>query len=58
MSAQDPGGADVATGQTPYDLGRCTCTCLESLHRPNDAGVRMACSNSNCTCRRYTEEES
>ncbi len=56
MSRQDPGAADVATGRTPYELGRCTCTCMESLHKPDVNGVRTTCSNSNCTCRRYTKE--
>jgi hypothetical protein len=52
MSAQDPG---AATGQMPYDLGRCTCRCLESVHKLTDDGVRATCSNSNCACKRFTE---
>jgi len=56
VSRQDPG---AATGQTPYDLARCTCGCLSSLHKPHDVtGVRGACSNSNCPCRTFTEEVS
>jgi hypothetical protein len=53
VSAQDPG---AATGKTPYLLGRCVCSCMESLHKPDANGVRTTCSNSNCTCRRYTKE--
>lgn len=52
MSRQDPG---AATGQVPYDLTRCTCGCLSSLHAINAAGRRAACSNSNCDCRRFVE---
>jgi hypothetical protein len=56
VSAQDPG---AATGQTPYEPTRCTCGCLSTLHKPNPTtGVRGACSNSNCDCRRFTEKES
>lgn len=52
MSRQDPG---AATGQQPYEPTRCTCGCLVTLHKPNDAGVRGACSNSNCRCRTFAE---
>jgi hypothetical protein len=63
VSRQDPGAADVATGQTPTALTYCTCrgpSCvgLSSLHKPHDVtGVRGACSNSNCDCKRFTEEK-
>lgn len=50
MSRQDPG---AATGQQPYELGRCECGELETLHILNDAGERRACSASMCACRRY-----
>jgi hypothetical protein len=52
MSRQDPG---AATGKTPYDLPRCTCGCLCSLHKVMDDGRRAACSNSNCDCRGFVE---
>ncbi|MEU7904148.1 hypothetical protein [Actinoplanes sp. NPDC049118] len=52
MSRQDPG---ATTGQMPYELSRCTCGCLSSLHKLTDAGERATCSNSNCGCRRFTE---
>jgi hypothetical protein len=62
VSRQDPG---AATGQVPYEPTRCTCqqpqVCigLSTLHKPNPTtGVRGACSNSNCDCRRFTEKES
>lgn len=50
MGAVDPG---AATGQMPYEPGRCECGDLETLHVINSAGQRAACSNSNCACRRY-----
>lgn len=50
MSAVDPG---AATGQMPYEPGRCECGDLETLHVINSAGQRAACSNSNCACLRY-----
>jgi hypothetical protein len=54
VSRQDPGGA---TGKSPYDLARCVCGCLSSLHKPHDVtAVLGACSSSNCDCRRFTEE--
>lgn len=54
MSRQDPGAAN---GQIPTDLTRCTCGDLSSLHKPHDVtGVLGACSNSNCDCRRFTDQ--
>lgn len=57
MSRQDPGGA---SGQQTYPpLTYCACGCLSSLHKPHDVtGVRGTCSNSNCPCRIFREEES
>lgn len=50
MSRQDPG---AATGQQPYEPGRCTCEHLVTLHAINGKGQRAACSASTCGCRRY-----
>jgi hypothetical protein len=41
----------------PHELTRCACRCLITVHRLNDAGVRTSCSNSNCDCKTFTEEE-
>lgn len=55
MSREDPG---AASGQQVYPpLKRCTCRDLVTLHNLSDAGVRTACSNSNCDCRRFAEAE-
>lgn len=54
MSRQDPG---AAAGVTPHEPARCTCGCLITVHRLNDAGARTGCSNSNCDCTKFTEKE-
>jgi hypothetical protein len=53
VSRQDPG---AATGQMPYEPGRCECGDLETLHVLNDKGERKACSSSTCGCRRYAAQ--
>lgn len=55
MSAADPG---AASGQQVYvPMKRCTCRDLVTLHKPHDVTkARGACSNSNCNCRKFTEE--
>jgi len=50
VSRTDP---SAATGQRPYEPGRCTCTHLDVLHAFNTKGQRAACSTSTCDCRRF-----
>jgi hypothetical protein len=52
VSAHDPG---AATGQQPVEPTRCTCGCLSPFHKLSAALVRLACSNSNCGCKRFEE---
>jgi hypothetical protein len=47
----------AATGQMPYEPGRCECGQLVTLHVINDKGQRAACSDSNCGCRRFVAAE-
>jgi hypothetical protein len=50
----DPG---AATGQQPYEPGRCKCGQLVTLHVINAKGQRAACSASTCACRRFVAAE-
>jgi hypothetical protein len=50
----DPG---AATGQQPYEPGRCECGELVTLHVINAKGQRAACSASTCACRRFVAAE-
>lgn len=41
-------------GDMPYEPTRCECGELETLHpRSETTRERMACSSSNCDCRRF-----
>ena len=54
MSRRDPGAAN---GGPVRDPGYCACGDIESVHAVNKAGVRGACSRSDCRCRKYQPKE-
>lgn len=47
----------AATGQIPYEPGRCRCGDLVTLHKINGKGQRAACSDPLCACARFVAAE-
>lgn len=47
----------AATGQIPYEPGRCECAHLVTFHVINGKGQRAKCSRSDCACRQFVAEE-
>lgn len=45
--------AGAATGQMPYEPGRCECRHLVTFHAFNGKGQRATCTRTDCECRRF-----